>query len=300
MPQQRQRLAHFLAEADAQREAHETEEKTILRVHRRPVGKADELDEVEDQDEDAAAGYPEALRPVGQHLKQQQEQDADGGGEQTETEQVQRFGRLLRSEQDEESHEQNGGAGGEAPMSVTIVREKRAHQLVIGKGGEQIGARGFAFLHLVEQLDDAQLHVERRLFQRFLELFLALVFAAFAQERKSQRQQGENEQPVQMPQPERRFVRGQRRQHGHIVLVPFRHSGRWLAPYPDRFYLLTRRRRRRGRRRGFRRRFLLQQKSGDVGVGLRDENFLPAMGAGQPFAGQLVARLETLSAFTAR
>ena len=105
MPQQGDGLAHLLAKTDAEREAEKTEDKAVLRIERRPVRRADELEQIQQQHQDAVAAQPEAVRPESQPLHEQKEQDADRRREQPDAEQVQRLRGLAGRQQKKEGHE---------------------------------------------------------------------------------------------------------------------------------------------------------------------------------------------------
>src|SRR5579883_1523283 len=208
MPEQRQCLAYFLAEAHAQCIPHETEEEAVAWIECRPIGITYELHDVKNEDNDVPAAKPDARRPIGQHLQEQQEQNANRSREKTVKKEMNRIRRLLRGEKEEKGHEQHGGAGREAPVGKTTPRKPGANQLMLWKNVEHFFDRRpplfivlRCLVNIAMQLQDAELDIQRRrlhgLQETLLEVFPIHVF----QKRKGQRQQSQYQQPMQVPQP---------------------------------------------------------------------------------------------------
>src|SRR5204863_5819296 len=77
MPEEREGFAELFAKAHPEGEAQHAQEEAVARIVRRLVRVADELDEIEQDDQDAAAPDPGALRGHRGPLKPEEQEDAD-------------------------------------------------------------------------------------------------------------------------------------------------------------------------------------------------------------------------------
>src|SRR5262245_17893035 len=96
MPQQRHGLDELLTQSDAEREAHEAEQESIAWIRGSPITEADEFEDVEDDHDNAPPMNPGALRPFGGQLHEQQKDNADGGREQSDEQEMKRLRMALR------------------------------------------------------------------------------------------------------------------------------------------------------------------------------------------------------------
>ena len=152
---QGQRLANLFAQADAEREAEEAEQKVAARIVRRPVREADHPEDVEHDPDDAGREDDDGLRPLRQGLHDKQEQQSDGGGEHPHEKQVLRLGRSLKGQGQQEEEKQQGGAARKQPMAPRVARKPGADQLVIRQGGEDFFQGAFVVLLFRKDLLDA-------------------------------------------------------------------------------------------------------------------------------------------------
>ena len=120
--------------------------------------------------------------------------------------------RAIGAQGQQEEKKQHGGAGGEQPVAKCVARKPGADQLVVGQRGEDFFQNAFAALLVILYLFDARLSVRRRLFDCFDHPLPEVQLLRFLQQRHGQGNQGQHQEPMQMSQPERWVVGGQRRQ----------------------------------------------------------------------------------------